>query len=113
MRALPQISRLIADETASSLAAEATKSASAVSMIDTKLCQRGFTRISHMESHLSKKLTLSLVQRASIVLVESKTAGIQIRRGAMTVWSGRRNKSTKTYNASDCSYEFEQVVATW
>ena len=118
MGALPQIAALIADETSANTSesstnagAEVTKSASAESMVDEKLRRDGFYRISPTQSHVSQKLTLSLIQRASIILVQRQKSGIKIRRGAMTVWSGPGDNSTMTYSATECRYEFETVVA--
>jgi hypothetical protein len=114
MGAVPQIATLIADEPAIGTSESShTKASSADFMIDEKLRKGGFYRISPSQSHVSRKTTLSRIQRANIVLVQRQTAGIILRRGAMTVWSGPADNSTMTYNASDCRYELETVVPTW
>jgi hypothetical protein len=82
-------------------------------MIAEKLRQDGFYPISPSQSHVLRKMTLGLIQRANIILVQRQKGGIKIRRGAMTVWSGPADNSTMTYSASDCRYEFETVVPGW
>jgi hypothetical protein len=109
MGAMPQIATLIADETSES---SPIKAASIDSMIDEKLREDGFYRICPSHSHISQKMTLSLINRANIILVQKQKGGVKIRRGVMTVWSGPTDNSTQTYTASDCRYEWETVITT-
>ena len=116
--AMPQIATLIADVlvgTSPATRAVSTDSDSRITAfefkIDEKLSQDGFARISPGDSHVSTKLTLSLVHRANIILVQRLEESIKIRRGAMTVWSGQTDASTQTYTASDCRYELETVIS--
>ena len=116
--AMPQIATLIADALAVSTP-PAISTARAVYpdsriiafKIDEKLRQDGFARISPRHSYVSTKLSLSLVHRANIILVQRLEGGVKIRRGAMTVWSGQTDASTHTYTASDCRYELETVIS--